>query len=227
MKFQTIKIPFQNFIPQFPVNAYLKGEMPYPWLLHVALLAPLFVAAVFTGFDLSWWKDPAASYFKALREADPIITQGFKFLTDYGSIFLYTLYVYILVTAWKKKDTEGLVFVVRLVVFSALITLFCTQALKYSIGMPRPGVEGGIIPFAMDFNHNSLPSGHTTQIVSTAVPLGLWFQKTWVRVGLAILILLVGYSRLWLGRHHPVDIVAGILMGSLAARFIAMPRKTA
>ncbi len=222
-----MKIPFLRAIPEFPANAYPAGGPKYPWLLHVALLTPLILAVLFTGFDLSWWADPAVSYFKQLREADPVITRIFKFLTDFGGIFLYLLYVGILVQAWKEKDTDGMVFVVRLIVFSALITLILAQTLKYSIGMPRPGVEGGIIPFALDFNHNSFPSGHTTEIVSAAVPLGLWFQKTWVRVGLAILILLVGYSRLWLGRHHPVDILAGIVVGSLAARFIAMPRKHA
>lgn len=31
----------------------------------------------------------------------------------------------------------------------------------------------------------------------------------------------MGISRVWLGQHHPVDILGGMVLGSLAARFIA------
>ena len=34
----------------------------------------------------------------------------------------------------------------------------------------------------------------------------------------------MGFSRVWLGQHHPIDIVGGMLLGSIAARCIACER---
>ena len=41
---------------------------------------------------------------------------------------------------------------------------------------------------------------------------------------LSAVIALMGFSRVWLGQHHPIDIVGGMLLGSIAARCIACER---
>lgn len=75
-------------------------------------------------------------------------------------------------------------------------------------------------PPSFDFFSNSFPSGHVTEAAGLAIPLSLRFRRPWLSGALALRILLVGYSRIWLGWHHPVDLLGGLAMGSISARLI-------
>lgn len=66
----------------------------------------------------------------------------------------------------------------------------------------------------------SVPSDHVAEIVGPAIPLILRFRRPWPSGALALLILLVGYSRIWLGWHHPLDLLGGLVMGGISARLI-------
>jgi undecaprenyl-diphosphatase len=67
----------------------------------------------------------------------------------------------------------------------------------------------------------SFPSGHTTNATVAYGVLGVLVARlrwpTAIRVGievvLAVIILAVGLSRIWLGVHYPTDVVAGWLLG--------------
>ncbi|MGQ9683287.1 MAG: phosphatase PAP2 family protein [Anaerolineae bacterium] len=61
----------------------------------------------------------------------------------------------------------------------------------------------------------SYPSGHTAMAfyLSTFLALGLPLAPP-ARVGLYVLAILVGYSRLHLGVHYPFDVLAGGLLGT-------------
>ena len=56
--------------------------------------------------------------------------------------------------------------------------------------------------------------------MAAVLPLAFFFRKKIVYIALALFIALVGYSRIWLGWHHPVDILGGMLWGGLIARVI-------
>ena len=81
-------------------------------------------------------------------------------------------------------------------------------------------------PYPLGFinQYASFPSGHTATIITAAVPLALWFRNRPFSLFLSAVIALMGFSRVWLGQHHPIDIVGGMLLGSIAARCIACER---
>jgi membrane-associated phospholipid phosphatase len=85
--------------------------------------------------------------------------------------------------------------------------------LKYTIDRPRPYQKySDIHPLAKDFTP-SFPSGHTTSVFSTATTLSLMYPKWYVIVPSFTWASLVGYSRLHMGMHYPLDVLAGVVIG--------------
>ena len=105
-----------------------------------------------------------------------------------------------------------------------LLLCFVMQIMKYGLGMPRPGFPWPPYPLGFINQYASFPSGHTATIITAAVPLALWFRNRPFSLFLSAVIALMGFSRVWLGQHHPIDIVGGMLLGSIAARCIACER---
>ena len=67
------------------------------------------------------------------------------------------------------------------------------------------------IPFAKGY---SFPSGHSS--MSSSVIGGLAYllkRKKLICILLICLVLLIGFSRLWLGVHTPQDVICGLLIG--------------
>ena len=109
------------------------------------------------------------------------------------------------------------------ILFSASDSRY-SQIMKYGLGMPRPGFPWPPYPLGFINQYASFPSGHTATIITAAVPLALWFRNRPFSLFLSAVIALMGFSRVWLGQHHPIDIVGGMLLGSIAARCIACER---
>lgn len=60
-----------------------------------------------------------------------------------------------------------------------------------------------------------LPSGHTSSAVTFWGSLMLLFRNNFVRFLSILMIILVPFSRLYLGRHFPADVLAGYTLGAL------------
>ena len=102
------------------------------------------------------------------------------------------------------------------IILSSLVGgYFLTELLKNIIGSPRPA---DALVSLSDF---SFPSGHATAIAGALILIVYFFapfirSKSWrwiLVVGLFILTLLVGASRLVLGVHWLSDIIAGYSLG--------------
>lgn len=88
-----------------------------------------------------------------------------------------------------------------------------TDVLKRSFNRTRPmDAHPGMI-FSTPSGDMSLPSGHTSLAFATATTLSLQCKKWYVTVPAYAWAGSVAYSRLYLGKHYPTDVVGGALVG--------------
>lgn len=61
----------------------------------------------------------------------------------------------------------------------------------------------------------SFPSGHTQNAVGTFGAIGLLAKRRWVNIACLALVLLVPFSRMYLGVHTPLDVSVAFLMAAI------------
>ncbi len=187
----------------------------YPVCRHALAALPSLVmlAALFLIFPS---EASIYTYFQQLKDASPLATRVFKGISDYGGIPFFICYALLLYAAIRHNRPGS-----RRFVFSCLVA-FClalaaNRTLKFAIGWPRPGIGGEPMPFSSEDSHHSLPSGHMTESVVTALPLALRFGRFGLPLLAGIVNAAMGFSRIFLGRHHPADILASLIVGGVFA----------
>lgn len=86
--------------------------------------------------------------------------------------------------------------------------------LKDFIGRERPiaFINDAVVRYSDLAGGNGFPSGHSTVAAAVAMSLALILPRRWAPV-LILMALLVGVSRVYLGVHLPLDVVAGWAIG--------------
>ncbi|MBG3876684.1 phosphatase PAP2 family protein [Desulfovibrio oxamicus] len=194
-------------------------RQPYPLAHHLLctlpLLALLAISTVYLGTG-----DEVIAYWRAWRHANPDTASIVQVLTDWGNPALYAVYGVLLWRARHRHDPRTVRFVLAYVAVQLLISFLLVRVIKVAAGRTRPGVEGPWVPFSFDGPHNSMPSGHTAEIAGACPPLAMRWKRTALSLALGGYVAAVGYSRVLLGQHHVSDVLAGLLLGSLAAFII-------
>jgi len=94
---------------------------------------------------------------------------------------------------------------------------------KRLIGRARPYVGAhddpfNYMPFVWRPEYASMPSGHATTAAAAAVAIGaIWPRSRWVTWLYALLIM---FSRVVVLAHHPSDVFAGALVGTVGAMLV-------
>jgi undecaprenyl-diphosphatase len=104
------------------------------------------------------------------------------------------------------------------ILFSSISAMFVTYTLKYLLKIPRPA---HMLVVETD---PRFPSGHAT-MAAIVMTLIIYYSNKYIKnhylkytlylVGVGWFTL-VGYSRLYLGVHYPVDIIIGGLIGVIS-----------
>jgi undecaprenyl-diphosphatase len=153
-----------------------------------------------------------------------------KFLTDFGkdeyvlSALAAALIAVALLAAARRGIERALLLALgtrlQFIFFSVLLAVGVAELLKFLIGRGRPFVGGAanafnFAPFNGTEAYYSLPSAHAV----TAFALAFAVSAVWPRLRLVMFTyaVVIAVTRLVLLAHHPSDVVAGGLVGILAA----------
>lgn len=80
--------------------------------------------------------------------------------------------------------------------------------------IPRPYTYSAVRQIDVDTGYGySFPSGHAQMSTTFAGMFSAMFKKPWIYSVGIILVILTGFSRMYLGVHTPVDILCGISVG--------------
>ncbi|HEX7049379.1 MAG TPA: phosphatase PAP2 family protein [Longimicrobiales bacterium] len=133
---------------------------------------------------------------------------------------LATMVVIVSVFLWLTHHRYSVFFLL----FAVLGGLVLNSALKDLFDRPRPSV----VEWATMVGSTSFPSGHAMSamiaygsvayLVGRLEPTPTLRRATWILA--AVLILLIGISRIYLGVHYPSDVLAGYVAGLAWTSFV-------
>ena len=136
----------------------------------------------------------------------PILDGFFSALTYLGSEWLFIGAAVAIYWCYSKRDGYYLM-------AAGLIGTVVNQFLKIVCQVPRPWVRDSkfsIVESARaDAGGYSFPSGHSQNVTVVGGCIARTVKRTWVRVASVILIVLVCFSRMYLGVHTPADVSVG------------------
>ena len=151
---------------------------------------------------MSIWND--LSWIESLRS--PFLNPFFEAITLMGYPVFLILFISFGYFYWSPSRFTR---VAMMLFISGIINSF----LKDYFQDPRPAIEFMLDPKVG--TSYGLPSGHAQIAVTLWGLLAYELKDKWVSLGALVLILLICFSRLYLGVHDIEDITLGLLVGSL------------
>ncbi|ACS81339.1 phosphatase PAP2 family protein [Maridesulfovibrio salexigens] len=182
-----------------------------------ALVTLLLVVLFYQSFDL-----PIAQAAHSLKGTFAI-TIGKMFSNLASKHVIQTISFLALIAGTVDATLNGLQNRSRamlLVAFSTMTAMLIGDELKWFFGRFRPPVffeDGsfGFTWFSGKYMQNSFPSGHTLRIFSLTTAIALLLpRKKYIPIILAVLI---GISRVVVGKHYPSDVIFGCFIGTSCA----------
>ena len=149
----------------------------------------------------------------------PLLDTLISLITHLGAETLFM--VVSLIFFWCVDKHRG-----YFLLFSGFCGIVCTQILKMIFRVPRPWVldpNFTIVESARaEATGYSFPSGHTQCATSLYGGIARSSKRRAVQIGFAVLAVLIGFSRMYLGVHTPKDVLVSLLVGT-AVLFLLYP----
>lgn len=140
---------------------------------------------------------------------DPIVS----FYTKLGDAGILWIALSLAMLFYKPTRKAG-----ALALCAMVLGLIVTNlTIKPLVERARPWLDWPILPLVTENDRNSFPSGHTCAAFAAGM---IWMRalpQKRARVIAAVMAVLMGLSRLYVGVHYPTDVLAGAVIGSLCA----------
>ncbi len=155
----------------------------------------IFIAVFILGLFLFY-----QGYNESFYRESESVKEVFTIITNLGESMVFILLIGIFYIVYDKKFAKNLA-------MNLMVSTYVNSLLKDIFQDPRP-------PQAEGKTSYGFPSGHNQTAVSAWGYIGYHFrEKVWVVFIMAVIIILVGVSRLIIGVHDVQDVFGGILVG--------------
>ncbi len=143
---------------------------------------------------------------------NPVLNVIMSLITKLGEETVVIVLAVLIFWCYSKKEGYYLIAV-------GFFGMLINQFLKVLFKIPRP--------WALDKNFTvvdgakeqatgySFPSGHTQNATSLFGAVAMFSKKIWIKITAVAVLLLVGFSRMYLGVHTPLDVGVSLFIGAV------------
>lgn len=141
---------------------------------------------------------------------DPIM----YFLSDY-SFWIATCLLVMTYMVYSNQSTGKMAAIFIFV--SIGLNFLINRIVKLFVMRPRPGADPLLHDIAWQLEtiggSSSFFSGHASCSFSLALFTSLYFKKKYFTTAIFLWAVVVSYSRIYVGKHYPLDIIVGAIFG--------------
>lgn len=199
----------------------------------VLLVTTFIIISLLVYFEITEEFDKSAILFFDSISGNPGLDLFMQSITEIGDIF-YTLIFAVALTIIKRTRKIGITILILLV-----ISTIATGYIKCGVDRDRPDIKFSGQPFPIPIEPDtfslfcegslnaSYPSGHTTRAIIFGIILGYALSERFPR-GCYLLLLypaLMSISRVYILQHFPMDVIGGLVLGTLLAGILAKKTK--
>jgi undecaprenyl-diphosphatase len=121
----------------------------------------------------------------------------------------------------EKRDRKAGWIMLAAILATFFLTDFLSNQIKYMVDRLRPGWDPCTYHLARVIENNrfsfSFVSSHASNVFGLAVLTSWFFRVRWYKILIFSWALIVCYSRVYVGRHFPGDVIFGAMFGTLLA----------
>lgn len=125
---------------------------------------------------------------------------------------------------FQRREIKIIILVIVALIMTFIATDFLSNQIKYLVSRLRPGWDPFTCNFARVLESNRFSygfvSGHASNVFGLAMLTSALFKKKWFTIFIFLWAIIVSYSRIYVGRHFPGDVIFGALFG-LALGYLA------
>ena len=204
------------------------SSTPTPLWRRFGQIALVFGVLMLVGLALTLWLGDGEGVTRV--HFSRWVQRNYGLLRTATDLGLYPFYfIFLALFAYgHARGATGLKLLAQGYVFAQLLgSVLVVRILKMTLGRarpdttPLPGFESEWVGFSWDAAHHSFPSGHTADIVTSAVFMALLIRNRALAALFVVWALALALSRLALAKHYPSDALVGAAIG-LAACYLVL-----
>lgn len=115
-----------------------------------------------------------------------------------------------------KRDWLPVVYVVA----ALMVSFILLQIAAHIYVDHRPFVDYHLHQLVAHAAGKSFPSDHTTAATAVAIAMLMFTRFKKIAIGLLVAAVLIGFARIFVGVHYPIDIAGGLLAGLLGSLIV-------